>query len=344
MDSMRENTTFIRNIRAYTLAALYYEFVDVGSGEYTVKIIPAEDEGQRWSEAKTAGSGAEVISGVAADANGEPVEGATVVVTGNGGEWTMVTEASGEYSFEVPSGGEYTVSITYPASYDVSTDGGYENDPSNPIQPVLDADSFTIYGFVHDTDGNVIEGADVRLQDDSGNELDRASSDFEGRYAFDGLRPGKYVVVVLWNGDKRAYPVDTSGAGSGEEPGPDEPKPPVELVVVSGVVVTGHKRPLPGAVVTVRNMDSGAASTLTADSDGRFTTGELERGRYEIQASYTHKYGTNVSDPFNTTASQDGVALVIVLSYSADVNGDGQDDFLSGSLALKSRFSRSSDF
>lgn len=194
--------------------------------------------------------------------------------------------------------------LSYPAHYDVATDGSYENDKDNLIKPNLVSDNITISGYVHDTDDNVIEGADVILKDADGNELKRTATDSDGYYEFPNLKPGKYIVTVEVGENNRSYNVDTNNKG-GTTPDEPNPKPDTDKVHVNGVVVTDHKNPLAGAVITVRNADNGKTFTLTTDADGKFVTGEMDKGRYELVAENTHKYGTNESDPLNITASQD---------------------------------------
>ena len=305
----------------------YYEFTNLKAGEYEVEVIPAEDASKVTTVKTTVEPSNAVIAGTVTDINGNPVEDATVTVSGPGGEWNMTTKADGKYSFEVPDGGDYTVKITYPAHYDVATDGSYKNDPDNLIKPDLVSDNITISGHVHDTDDNAIEGANVILKDAAGNELQRTTTNTDGYYEFPNLKPGKYIVTVEVGDDHRDYNVDTSNSGSTnpDKPNPD-PKPDTDKVQVNGIVVTDHKRPLAGSVITVRNMDSGKNFTITADADGKFSTGEMDKGRYELVAEYTHKYGTNESDPLNITASQDDAVMVIVLKYVDDVNGDGKNE------------------
>ncbi len=151
----------------------------------------------------------------------------------------------------------------------------------------------------------------------------RAKAD--GGYGFTGLRPGDYQVTVEWNGESLTYDIDTDGNVVAPEK-PDEPVAPVDKIRLSGVVVTDRKKPLAGAVITVTELDTGVTFQLVADKDGRFDTGELERGRYELSAEYFHVKGSNVSDTVSSVRSQDNMALVIVLSYVADVNGDGTDE------------------
>lgn len=313
------NTTF-------TNGSGYYEFSNVPEGnQYTVEIIPAPSDNANTIVLDNVSTtpGNAVIAGTVVDINGEPVEGATVVVSNGGNEWRMVTEADGIYSFEVPSAGNYNVTITYPVSYRVDTDS-YTNDFGDPIAPVLNADSFIISGYVHDTDDNVIVGATVKLLDNQGNELRSTTTNSSGYYEFTNLDPGDYTVVVEYNARSQEYVVTANGDNPNGST--DDPNPPVSMIDVSGVVVTDHRTPLAGAAIEVRNTDTDETVTIYADSDGRFNTGDLARGRYELIASYTHAYGTNESEPLYFTRTQTDAALVIVLSYVDDVNGDGRNE------------------
>lgn len=303
----------------------YYEFINLKQGNYTITIVPADGSGDETvTENKPSTPSNAVIQGVVIDINGKPVDGATVIVkNGEGGSWSTTTKEDGEYRFDLPAGGEYTVTIIYPDSSVVDAGKDYEKDPKDPIQPDLIRDSITISGYVHDTDDNPVQGATVILKDGDGNEVDRTSSGRDGYYEFTDKDPGTYTVIVIVKGSSQEYEVDTNKPNGGTDT-PD--KPDVNKIVVSGSVVTDHKRPLAGAVVTVKNLDNGKTITLTADKDGLFNTGDLDKGRYEIIAAYQHEYGINNSDPLTVTASQDGVVLVIILSYEADVNGDGEKE------------------
>src|ERR1700736_1987678 len=53
---------------------------------------------------------------------------------------------------------------------------------------------------------------------------------------------------------------------------------------ISGVVQDSSEGAIPGVAVTVRNLDTGAARTVTTDPRGRYTAPDLSLGNYEVQA------------------------------------------------------------
>lgn len=316
----------------YTDETGYFEFLHLEQGSYTVEVIPVNvsdneepaedpDHAMRWPVDSEVSS--MVIEGVAIDAAGRPVEGATVRVTGDDGyDVSMVTDGTGEYRFDVPAAGDYEVSIIYPSSVIVNT-GDYEPDGSDPNAPEVFDDGYSIFGIVTDTDGELVEGAKVTLTLDD-EEIDVRVTGEDGAYRFDNLRPGTYVVTVEWHGETKVYQVTTDGDVIVEKP--DEPVVPVDKIHLSGMVVTDHKRPLAGAVITVTELDTGKSFQIASDADGRFATGELERGRYQLVAEFFHGKGSNLSDTVTSVRTQENIALVIVLRYVDDVNGDGKDE------------------
>jgi len=314
--------------RVYSDEDGYYQFLNLKEGNYTVEIIPANDEGAHITkEDVTAKPSNVVIDGVVTDVTGKPVEGAVVVVTSSEGvEWPMVTTGDGVYSFSLPADGDYTVAITYPSSTEIDTEN-YERDENDPNAPKLMDDSYTIYGYVHETDDQPIENATVILKDADGNELNRTLTNVDGSYEFPDNKPGDYIVEVIWGKEQKEYPVHIGDGDKDPDPGPEPgPTPDVDKIHVSGTVITNHKRPLADAVIIIKELDLGTTSQVYSDADGRFHTGEMEKGRYEIHAEYTHKHGTNISTPIYTVTTQEDAELVIILSYIADVNGDGEDE------------------
>ena len=297
----------------YTDETGYYEFNNVASGDYLIEIIPAEDVGAtQWTE-QTVFPGNAVIEGTVVDVNGDPVNGATVVVTGNNGSgpWTMITGEDGKYSFEVPSDGEYTVKITYPSSFEVTTDGSYENDPSDPIKPSVIGDDYKIWGYVHDSDGNIIEGATVILKDKEGNQLDETTTNEEGYYEFTELDPGEYIVEVIWGDQEKEYDVDTGDNDSHKDPvDPDKQKE----FTISGTVYDADGNTVADATVFYDGVIEG---WVNADSKGRYeiTIDEDETGRYTLYAESNGK----TSDPLTVNVLTDTVVNMTLIDDGSDV-------------------------
>lgn len=301
----------------------YYEILNLPEGDYMIFITPADDESGVMIKTHTSEASDNVISGTVLDVNGNPVENAIVTVIGDTGEWDMTTDSTGEYAFHVPGGGEYEVTILYPYERVVDIEN-YVRDDADHLAVIVFDDRFVISGYVHDIDDNIIEGADVTLLDGERNELADTITDSNGYYEFIDLAPGDYIVKVEWNGFTQEYPI-TCGD---EILVPDEPDVPVvDKITISGSVLTNHKRPLAGAVLTVMDQDSGESHEIRTDSDGRFTTGELDKSRYMIYAEYTHKYGTNRSDTLTFIRSQDDAVFVIILSYETEINGKDETVF-----------------
>lgn len=308
----------------------YYKFSDLPAGTYRIEVLPKNDEGNGQNSWVTANPEDSTIEGIVLDAAGRPVEGALVEVWfGDDVIASMKTDETGAYAFDLPDDGTYKVVITVPASYNknTETDPKDEPNPDDPNDPIIHDDNYTISGYVKDTDGNIVtEGVMVYLRDANGETLAFKPVDENGYYEFTGLRPGNYQVDVVWDkaNSEQNYPMHVPPRDVEDDPNPVDPVP--GMIHVSGIVTASHGKPLPGAIVTVRNADTGEEFQITADADGRFDTGDMPDGRYELVAAYTHKYGTNTSDMLYVVKSQDNVALTIVLSYKADVNGDGRDE------------------
>jgi hypothetical protein len=58
----------------------------------------------------------------------------------------------------------------------------------------------------------------------------------------------------------------------------------VSTGTISGVVQDPSGATIPGATVTIKNVDTGTARALTSDSGGRYTAPDLAPGNYEVQA------------------------------------------------------------
>ena len=179
--------------------------------EYTVKAVDAIGN-EVLNDPATAEPTAVVISGVFQDLGGNILSDAQIVLKDEDGNIvaTTLTDDTGFYSVAVngysPS---YTAECVYPVSYEVDTPT-YVRDATDPAAPYLTDDSYSIEGLVHDSDGNLVEGAVVTLKDATGEIVDSMITGEDGAYAFYDLQPGRYTVEVSYNDDiKQVYGIET---------------------------------------------------------------------------------------------------------------------------------------
>ena len=55
---------------------------------------------------------------------------------------------------------------------------------------------------------------------------------------------------------------------------------------ISGTVQDASGASIPGTEVAIRNLDTGAARTITSDTGGRYAATDLPVGNYEVQAQH----------------------------------------------------------
>jgi outer membrane receptor protein involved in Fe transport len=75
---------------------------------------------------------------------------------------------------------------------------------------------------------------------------------------------------------------------------------------ISGIVQDQSGAAIAGAEVTVKNVDTGTARTLTSDAGGRYTAPDLPLGNYEVQAQHSG-FQTEVRSGINITVGREAV-------------------------------------
>src|SRR2546425_6616761 len=80
----------------------------------------------------------------------------------------------------------------------------------------------------------------------------------------------------------------------------------VSTGTISGVVQDPSGAAIPGVMVTVRNVDTGTARTLTTDAGGRYTAPDLTLGNYEVQAQQSG-FQTEVRSGITLTVGREAV-------------------------------------
>src|SRR6266404_570428 len=80
----------------------------------------------------------------------------------------------------------------------------------------------------------------------------------------------------------------------------------VSTATISGVVQDQSGASIAGAMVTIRNVETGAARTLTSDSGGRYITPDLSLGNYEVQGQQSG-FQTEVRSGITLTVGRESV-------------------------------------
>src|SRR5713101_5674101 len=80
----------------------------------------------------------------------------------------------------------------------------------------------------------------------------------------------------------------------------------VSTGTISGVVQDQSGSIIPGAMVTVRNVDTGVARTLTSDAGGRYVAPDLSVGNYEVQGQQSG-FQTEVRSGITLTVGREAV-------------------------------------
>ena len=187
-----------------------YAFEGVNPDEsYVVKAWDASEEPVMDGPAGVTVTSA-VISGTALDVAGNIVPNAGIEILDAEGNTvaTTVSDETGHYSVAVDGlAAGYRVVVEFPASYEVDTKA-YERDTTDRNAPYLEPSWYTIEGYVHDIDGKPVEGAEVILTRESGEEVDRYVTEADGHYIFDHLADGVYHVHVVYKNQERDYTVE----------------------------------------------------------------------------------------------------------------------------------------
>lgn len=234
----------------------------------------------------------------------------------------------------VAADGSFSFKNVPPDTYRVSVGRGFGGDAKNNV--VVPDGGVVVVDFGADTGGQKMTGrivkddqspvanAGVQLEGPTGSNQ-QATTDAQGRFAFENLAPGKYA-VRSWG---RTKVVDVLVKA-------DEAPPEVVLTVLSasieGKVVDGTTgAPLSGAWIdcelTADAQGKAPAQPLRAGrggrqtgGDGAFRIGNLEEGRYRIRA-YRDPYGTELAEGIDVAAGETKSGIEIRLGAAGTLTG-----------------------
>src|SRR5579864_4712044 len=80
----------------------------------------------------------------------------------------------------------------------------------------------------------------------------------------------------------------------------------VSTATISGVVQDQSGASIAGAMVTIRNVETGAVRTITSDAGGRYTAPDLSLGAYEVTAQQSG-FQTEVRSGITLTVGRESV-------------------------------------
>jgi hypothetical protein len=214
--------------------------------------------------------------------SGAVAQGVTVKVVGRA--WTATTDASGRYTLAGIPSGSYTVAA--------SLDGYAFTPPERSVsisanvagQDFVARASIGISGVVT---GDAGAGVTVTLRGPSpATTTTTAITDDDGRYAFDDLQDGLYLVTPSLAGGYSFAPANSLVTLSGASVAAPDFVADAAPRTISGRVtgaVTG------GVTVT---LSGGAGGVAVTDAAGNFTFGGLEHGSYTVTPSRTGYFFT----------------------------------------------------
>lgn len=212
------------------------------------------------------------ISGRVVDAEGRPVEGATVhgeaAETGSATDRSFVWGTTGE-----EGGGRFTIRDAAPSTYVLRVRASGMGEASltgvkvvagrtTDVGTVTLARSGTVTGMVVDADGQgvpgatvlVVRDATVRYSDDP-----KGQTDTSGAFEVRGVRPGRVDVTV-------SHPAYVGGRASGVDVDVEKETTPVRIVLTRGGRIEGRARHRDG-----RPFDDGRVSVYPIAGGGGFT-------------------------------------------------------------------------
>lgn len=226
------------------------------------------------------------IKGRIVDANGDPIESATVgISSSDGNSYTLTTSKDGTFSKTDVAVGTYTVSAgkadflttTLPQTYTVES--SLVTEVKDDI--VLISRYANITGRVQYADKEDASNISVTIEDDKGRTLGTVVTGGTGAYSFK-VESGTYYIRANAQGYFESSKVVNVVSGNGYTVELDDIRS--RYGSIKGRVVDASGNPIGAASVNISS-DDGNSYTLTTANDGTFCKTDVAIGTYSISVS-----------------------------------------------------------
>lgn len=225
------------------------------------------------------------IKGRVVDANGDPIESATVgISSSDGNSYTLTTSKDGTFSKTDVAVGTYTVSAGKADFLTTTLPQTYTVEPSLATEIkdgiVLVSKYANIAGSVQYADKENASNISVTIEDDKGGTLGTVVTGETGSYSFK-VESGTYYIRANAQGYFESSKVLTVVTGHLYTINLDGMKP--NHGSIAGKVVDADGNAVSGAVVNLTNMDGvGDAVTLSTNENGEFSSSTVPIGTYTV--------------------------------------------------------------
>lgn len=225
------------------------------------------------------------IKGRVVDANGDPIESATVSISSSdGNSYTLTTSKDGTFSKTDVAVGTYTVSAGKADFLTTTLPQTYTVEPSLVTEVkddiVLVSRYADIAGKVSYADKEDASNISVTIEDDKGRTIGTVVTGGTGSYSFK-VESGTYYIRANAQGYFESSKVLTVVTGHLYTINLDGMKP--NHGSIAGKVVDADGNAVSGAVVNLTNMDGvGDAVTLSTNENGEFSSSTVPIGTYTV--------------------------------------------------------------
>ena len=268
------------------------------------------------------------LTGKVADVNNQAVPGAEVILKVKPGTEAGrdSTNAQGAYTFANVPDGTYEITIGINGTSDqfevvVSANGHTVTGMKDVQLPIGGAE---LSGKITDVNNNAVVGAEVILNDGSGNEIGRDMTDGNGSYTIPNVPDGTHTITVVKDGTTETETVEISQNGQTVTGGGN-----IQISFgganVTGTITDVNKQPVEEAEVVIKDSEGNELGRDTTDSNGDYTIPNVPDGSHDITIEKDGKTENGKVEIKDNGKDVSGTGDVQLPVGGADLNGNITD-------------------